>query len=384
MASPASAGTATRVRPRADRAPRVARRRSGEPGFAWAAWGAWAGTAAAIIVGASSLDGTTGTRNATLAARATLVQWGDTGLGWATDVYPPLSTAVAALVRGDGTAMRVAAGAVVALVLVQLVRSTVASGTRRTTAVALASAAVVGAPMLAAVRDDLQSVLLVALLALALGGVARFARDGSIHGGFQAGLSLGVAVMVDPSAWVHAALLAVLAIAARPHAVAPEPHRRRAVALVVLFPAAAAATFWVYVALWFDPDPVTSLVSTVTADLAQVGHPGTALAATGLALLAALTFVAETVRRALAATPRATRPHRVRARAVLVPALVALDLLLVTWLGLDPTGVQRAVVPTLACALLLLPEGASPRYQRLVTALAVVQLALSWVVLLGS
>jgi hypothetical protein len=312
------------------------------------------------------------------------VQWGDTGLGWATDVYPPLSTAVAALVRGDDTAMRVVAGAVVALVIVQLVRSAVGRSTRRTTAVALASAAVLGAPMLAAVRDDLQSVLLVALLALALGGVARFARDGSIHGGFQAGLSLGVAVMVDPSAWVHAALLAALAIAARPHAVAAEPHRRRAVALVVLFPAAAAATFWVYVALWFDPDPVTSLVSTVTADLAQVGHPGTALAATGLALLAALTFVAETVRRALAATPGATRAHRVRARAVLVPALVALDLLLVTWLGLDPTGVQRAVVPTLACALLLLPEGASPRYQRLVTALAVVQLALSWIVLLGS
>ncbi|GIG34993.1 hypothetical protein [Cellulomonas pakistanensis] len=68
------------------------------------------------------------TANEALAARGDLVQWGDTGLAWIAQVFPPLAAALASLLGGSTLAMSLVAAVVLGLTLQRLAAVLVREG----------------------------------------------------------------------------------------------------------------------------------------------------------------------------------------------------------------------------------------------------------------
>jgi hypothetical protein len=259
-------------------------------------------------------------------ARAGLVRWGSSDLGWAAGTFPPLLPTITAAAGGSPLIPVVVA----ALALACLVAGTVVSA-RRLGLSGRDSAALV-VPLLAVPTAGLAVVAApeqatsACLLAGALGGVAAFTSRHSPRSAVGASVLLALALLAAPGAWP--AVLGVGGagawLAGRRYpgdAAAPW-----AAAALVLFAPLAAAAFSVYVVWWFAPagPEVTQLLTLPASGVA--GWPG---------LLAGLPMLAA----AVAAAPRVTA----------VPALATLGG--ASWLAVGPetaylltTGVATALV----------------------------------------
>jgi len=314
--------------------------------------------------------------NEALADRGALVQWGDSGLSWIASVFPPLSAALSALLGGSTLAMSLLAAAVLGFTLQRLAAVLVREGLGPWATAAVVGTLVLTPPLYYLASNDLVSLLGVALLVLALDGIAAFVEQRSTEAGFRAGLALGVAVMLDPGAWLYALTLAAVAPFFARRAGRSGRRANEATVAVLLFPAVAAVGFWLYASWWFSADPLGGMEAATPAGWLPGGAGASAAEALrqiALALLAApLVLVASTV--------RAVRDPW----SLIAPGIALVGLYLSLWLGLREAAGQTWIVLTALYVLLLAPRNPRPRRRVAIVVAAVAQVAIGWLVVLTS
>lgn len=314
--------------------------------------------------------------NDALAGRGALVRWGDTGLTWTAEVFPPLSAALASLLRGDLLAMNLLAAAVIGFTLQRLCAVLVREGFGPWATAAVLGILVLTPPLYYLAANDLASLLGIALVVVALDGIAQFVEQRSTEAGFRAGLALGVAVMLDPGAWLYALTLGAVAPFFVRRAGRSGPGAQTATVAVLVFPAVAAVVFWLYVSWWFSADPLGGMEHAAAGGWfpGGVGESATTAArAMALMLLSApLVLIGFTI--------RAVRDPW----SLIAPGIALAGLYLSLWFGLREAAGQSYVVLTALYVLLIAPRAPSGRRQVLIVVAAVVQLAVGWVVVLTS
>ncbi|TKR22985.1 hypothetical protein FA014_13555 [Cellulomonas hominis] len=314
--------------------------------------------------------------NEALADRGALVRWGDSGLAWIAEVFPPLSAALSSVLGGSTLAMSLLAAVVLGFTLQRLAAVLVREGAGPWATAAVLGTLVLTPPLYYLAANDLVSLLGLALLVLALDGIAAFVEQRSTEAGFRAGIALGVAVMLDPGAWLYALTLAAVAPFFARRAGRSGRRANEATVAVLLFPAAAALGFWLYASWWFSADPLGGMEAATPAGWLPGGAGPAAVDALrqiALALLAApLVLVASTV--------RAVRDPW----SLIAPGIAVVGLYLSLWLGLREAAGQTWIVLTALYVLLLAPRAPGPRRRALIVVAALVQVAIGWLVVLTS
>jgi hypothetical protein len=290
--------------------------------------------------------------NVALSARADAVQWGDTELHWTAEVFPPIS---AAIQRLAGVLVRRGFG---------LWATTAVLGTL-----------VLTPPLYYLAANDLEALLGIALLVIALDGVASFVEDRSTEAGFRAGLALGVAVMVDPGAWLYALTLGAVAPFIAGRAGQLGRGANRATVAVLLFPAVAAVAFWLYVSWWFSADPLGGMENAASAGW-FVGGVGSSAASAAVSILLGIVSVPLFW---VAAGFRVARDPA----SLIAPGIAVVGLFLSLWFGLRQSSGQTYVLLTALYVLLLAVRRPTGARRGLIVGVAVVQVALLWALVLG-
>lgn len=313
--------------------------------------------------------GTSDSANAALAARGARIQWGDASLHWIGEVFPPLSVALASLLGSSSIAYAVVAALVVAGSAQRLTGVLVRGRFGRWASAAVALALLAAPPTLYLVTNDLQSILGVALVAVALHGIGSFVLNGSTEAGFRAGLAMGVAVVVDPAAWLYALVLAAAAPFFARRAGRQGPMSHVATVAVLVFPAAAAMGFWAYLTWWFVPDPGESLRAIFFSGFDN----GAGVSPTESALMVLLGLAASPLA-LIAAYSRSIRDPWT----LIAPAIGLTGLWASLWLGLREVGGQTYLM-LLVLYITLLAERAPRRTERaVITVAAIAQLGIIW------
>ncbi|MBD3779714.1 MAG: hypothetical protein IE923_10680 [Micrococcales bacterium] len=312
--------------------------------------------------------------NEELAARGALIRWGDAALTWTAEVFPPLSAAAASVLGGDLLLMSLFAAAVLGFTLQRLAGVLVREGHGPWATAAVVAALVLTPPLAYLAANDLESLLGIALVVLALDGIASFVERRSTEAGFRAGLAMGVLVVLEPGGWLYALGLAATAPFFARHAGRAGQGATSATVAVLLFPAVAAVLFWLYLSWWFSDDPLGGFARATADGWFPGGVGASAVSAArqmALSLLAApLVLVAGTV--------RGLRDPW----SLIAPGIALVGLYLSLWLGLRTPAGQTYVVLTALWVLLLAPRNPSPRRRLLVVGAALLQIAIAWLVVL--
>jgi hypothetical protein len=313
--------------------------------------------------------------NVALSARADAVQWGDTELHWTAEVFPPISAAIASVLRGDELAMNLLAAAVIGFTLQRLAGVLVRRGFGLWATTAVLGTLVLTPPLYYLAANDLEALLGIALLVIALDGVASFVEDRSTEAGFRAGLALGVAVMVDPGAWLYALTLGAVAPFIAGRAGQLGRGANRATVAVLLFPAVAAVAFWLYVSWWFSADPLGGMENAASAGW-FVGGVGSSAASAAVSILLGIVSVPLFW---VAAGFRVARDPA----SLIAPGIAVVGLFLSLWFGLRQSSGQTYVLLTALYVLLLAVRRPTGARRGLIVGVAVVQVALLWALVLG-
>ncbi|MEV7971752.1 hypothetical protein [Cellulomonas sp. NPDC089187] len=310
--------------------------------------------------------------NRALAARGDLIEWGDTGLGWMAQVFPPLSAALSAVVGGSDLALNLVAAVVLGFVLQRLAGVLARRGVGLWATAAVLGTLVFTPPLYFLAASDLQSLLGLALVVIALDGIASFVEEQNTEAGFRAGIALGVAVMVDPGAWFYAIVLGIAAPFFARRAGRKGRGSNRATVAVLLFPAIGAVAFWLYASWWFSRDPWGGLEASAVQGWFPISA-GTAAGLIAQGIIAVPLFVV------------ATGFRLVRDRWSLIAPLIAIiGLYLSLWAGLRQAGGQTYVLLTAMYVLLLVARRPNRVRRRVILLTALVQIALGWTLVLIS
>ncbi|GAB7042651.1 MULTISPECIES: hypothetical protein [Catenuloplanes] len=180
----------------------------------------------------------------------TIIEWGSDRLNFVSELFPPLPAAVAGLApygtRGLGVAGALLAGVTLGVLWDRLRRYGLPVWLAAVLLTGLGAMPGFGALAV----SDFRGFATVALLAVALAGMVRFAADGDTGGGFACGLAMGAAVMCDVSAVLFTVMLAVTSVVIIRRrgfgGAAAAPGLAGATALVITFPAASALCGWAF------------------------------------------------------------------------------------------------------------------------------------------
>jgi hypothetical protein len=320
------------------------------------------------ILGASEL-GSVNTPNQQLLDHLATISWDRADQNWIGDIFPPLSTLLAAVASPFGRlGLSIAGAAVVGVFLQKLLEIMIQ---RR-------FPIVVGAVLLAALAfnplfaytatENLPAIMGLAFFALGIADVARFNSWGSTQAGFRAGLMLMLAVLSDTSAllYVGAAALCVPFLRLR-----REGQRgiRAANLLVVVYPTLAALGAIVALNLIFLGQPLTrsaaSLLDGTDDRLLRLGEIFSQpsgwllLASVGSAWLVALLV---------------RRPA-----AIFISTLVFAAILIAFVLGLLPSGsAGNTFILMTVMAAALIPAGRSRPVNVALLVVALLQIGIAW------
>lgn len=304
--------------------------------------------------------------NRALERSAAAIHWGDAGLSWIGRVYPPLPTAAAALLPSLlGLSIL---GALCAGAMLEAIAFRLATVGLRLPAIIILIGALGLTPSFAyTATTDFTAFAALTLLVLAIDGYVRFAVLGQTHGGFQAGLAIGLAGLCNPSAVVMAVGFAAAVRLVANERFKSENAAGRASAAVLLFPTVAALLGWVYLCWRFGDGPLAwlhrSAPDLIRLDWSQIGS---ALATQSHAILLTpvflLSFIILLVRRPVLA--------------VLLSIPLVCVVIAVT-LGLPFTGLSTAVLLGVL-GLTSLRRDPEPRLVRVLLVVAVLGCAAKW------
>lgn len=196
--------------------------------------------------------------NTALIRQAHDISWGSNDLSFVRHVYPVIPTALARLVPHlAGLALL---GAIAGGVLLEAVHHRARStGLHPLAATALVLLLALTPGLAFTATTDLAAFLAIALIATALDGFYRFIHDGHTHGGFIAGLALGLAGLCDPAAIIVAVAFALAAPLIAAHRYAGRHAAGRATAAVLLFPTLAGLSGWTYLCWRYSGSPLAWL-----------------------------------------------------------------------------------------------------------------------------
>ncbi len=208
-------------------------------------------------------------------------------------------------------------------------------------------------------------------LVLALDGFMRFVFLGQTHGGFQAGLAIGVAGLCDPTAVIFAIGFTVAAPLIAHHRYRAERHAGRATAAVLLFPTVAGIAGWIFLCWRFTSSPLGWLREVAPA---LWGNGGS---------VAALTTALTQTAKPLALTPIFVLALiLLSARRRFLPALgIGLPLVCIViakWIGLVFAGLSIAVVLGIV-GIVSLPSRPSRRTLAVILTVAALGITAKWV-----
>jgi hypothetical protein len=198
------------------------------------------------------------TPNSELLVRITQINWDRADVSWIGQIFPPLSTLLAAAIPGGQTGLAVV-GALIAGVFLQkmleiMVQRDFATGTTIILLIALAAN-----PLFAyTATENFAAFVGLAFFGLGIADIVRFVAWGNTQSGFRAGLFLMLAVLSDLSGFVYvltAALAAPFLRLGRKH----QTGARAANVLVIVFPTVAAIGALVALNLIFVHNPLGTL-----------------------------------------------------------------------------------------------------------------------------
>lgn len=320
------------------------------------------------VLSATALAGLN-TPNQQLLDHIATIRWDRADMAWLGDIFPPLSTLLAAALSWGGRVALSLAGAVVAAIFLQkLLEIMVQRRFPAPIGVVLLVALSVNPLFAYMVTENFSAFLGLAFFALGISDVARFVSWGNTQSGFRAGLMLMLAVLSDPSAVLYVAAAGVTAPFIRMRRQG-QPGARAANLLVIVYPTVAALAAIIILNLIFLGRPLAGSAATMfdgaaerVAQLAQIfSVPDGWLL---LASVASAWLVALVVR---------------RPQAIVISTLVFVAILAAFVLGLMPTGSAGntfILMTTMAAALI--PASRSRGLNAILLAIALLQIAIAW------
>ncbi|MGD9512348.1 MAG: hypothetical protein AB7X49_27795 [Geminicoccaceae bacterium] len=320
------------------------------------------------VLSATALAGLN-TPNQQLLDHIATIRWDRADMAWLGDIFPPLSTLLAAALSWGGRIALSLAGAVVAAIFLQkLLEIMVQRRFPASIGVVLLVALSVNPLFAYMVTENFSAFLGLAFFALGISDVARFVSWGNTQSGFRAGLMLMLAVLSDPSAVLYVAAAGVTAPFIRMRRQG-QPGARAANLLVIVYPTTAALAAIIILNLIFLGQPLAGSAATMldgaaerVAQLAQIfSVPDGWLL---LASVASAWLVALVVR---------------RPQAIVISTLVFAAILGAFVLGLMPTGSAGntfILMTTMAAALI--PASRSRGLNAILLVIALLQIAIAW------
>ena len=307
-------------------------------------------------------------RNAQLVEQVGGIPWNSVNASWLSDIYPPLTTLLAALTPGGrlglGIVGALAAGILLQRILTILVQRRVPLSTTIILMIALA-----GNPLFFFMAvENLPAFLGLALFGIGLADVVRFVNWGNTQSGFRAGLLLMLAALSDLSGLLYVATAALAAPFLR-HRRAHQPGVRGANVLVIVYPTLGAFGSMILLNLIFLGRPFGPLGQQLMAGAGErfvrlidvFGTP------TGWLLVAPVLcawLIALIVK---------------RPGAIIVSSLVFLALLGAFVLGLVPPGsAGNTYIMMILLAIALIPTARTPATTTMVDLVAIVQIVIAW------
>jgi hypothetical protein len=199
-------------------------------------------------------NGYSDSSNAALERQSDLIHWGSSNLHFVGSIYPPLPAAIAAILP-NAMALGIVGGLAAGGIL-EAVASRLARHGYPLPGVLVLTLALGGSPSFAlTATTDLAAFMALTFLVLSLDGFIRFVFLGQTHGGFQAGLAIGVAGLCTPAAAVCAVGFAVAAPLVARHRYRGA-RAARATAAVLLFPTVAGVASWIFLCWRFTGSPL--------------------------------------------------------------------------------------------------------------------------------
>lgn len=187
----------------------------------------------------STVNATLITPNQQLLERIAHIDWNRADVTWIGDIFPPLSTLLAAAIPGGQTGLAVA-GALVAGIFLQKILEIMVQRKFHIGTTTILMLALAANPLFAyTATENFAAFLGLAFFGLGITDIVRFVAWGNTQSGFRAGLFLMLAVLSDLSGIVYvltAAAAAPFLRLGRSH----QPGARGANVLVIVFPTVAA------------------------------------------------------------------------------------------------------------------------------------------------
>lgn len=231
-----------------------------DPVFRWLLRAAFAAPYLLVAWAASlsQVDTTLVTPNQQLLQHIARIDWNRADISWVGDIFPPLSTLLAAAIPGGRTGLAIA-GALVAGVFLQKLLEIMVQRRFHVTAMTILMLALAANPLFAyTVTENFSAFLGLAFFGLGIADILRFVAWGSTQSGFRAGLLLMLAALSDQSGIVYV----LTAAAAAPFLRLGQRHRQGAQGanvLVIVFPTAAALGAIMLLNLIFIGNPLGSV-----------------------------------------------------------------------------------------------------------------------------
>ena len=190
----------------------------------------------AVVVSAL---GATDSPNATLVARATQIDWERADAQWLGEIFPPISTLLAAFVPGGALTLSIIGALSAGVFLQKLIEIMVQRRFARSTIVILMMALALNPLFFYNATQNYAAFLGLLLFGLGLSHIVRFVTWGNTESGFRVGIYFMVAVLTDVTALVYVTAAALSAPILR-HRRVGVVGARRANALVILYPSVSA------------------------------------------------------------------------------------------------------------------------------------------------
>jgi hypothetical protein len=309
------------------------------------------------------------TPNQQLLDRIAAIDWDRADMSWLGDIFPPLSTLIAAAFAWGGrTALALVGVAAAAIFLQKLLEIMVQRRFPASIGAVLLVALSVNPLFAYTVTENLPAFLGLAFFALGISDVARFVSWGSTQSGFRAGLLLMLAVLCDPSALLYVAAAAATAPFIRLRRQG-QPGARAANLLVIVYPTVAALGAIIALNLIFLGRPLAGAAERMFDGAGdRIAHLGDVFTQpNGWLLLASVGsawLVALVVR---------------RPQAIAISTLVFAAILGAFVLGLLPTGsAGNTFILMTTMAVALIPASRSRGLNIILLLIAALQIAIAW------